>query len=509
MGIVTVRELIASLPDTPVFAGHAGLDNTINTVSFIDAPSSLERLNGGEVILTTAFLFRENDEMQLEFVQKLVEMGVVALGVKIGRFIDELPQAAIAYANKKDFPIFGIGYDTVWSEIFSAFYTLSFDRKDEYGILNTEIIAFDKLLRSPAWGQEAIQLNFLKCLKLPAIIVDKRYNILSCNGGDFIGELEGYCERRRKYCSRSEPPDSFVTHARNRHRIHDSKLYFDERLILYDTNGGDIRWNEMSWVPSLYGSIRKKNKFIQDTPALWKNFILEYIVGGLDDNINNYLQALRLNENILGTIIVFSGKTVSQAVDEFKRLLRFATNRKEVLIHDDEIDGDIVMLYIKQNSANGRHFFIELREITQKIVKKYVNCHIWVGEPVAKIDGLRQVFLQVMSARELSSVLLPDEEIVFYRDLSVFDWLRENGFDYSEITYLNEQISSFDACKTLEIYLESGNTKRAAERSFIHDNTMRYRVNKLEQCLNMDLNKPLNRLNLLLKIKLWRISENQ
>jgi len=166
----------------------------------------------------------------------------------------------------------------------------------------------------------------------------------------------------------------------------------------------------------------------------------------------------------------------------------------------------LAMLYARSLKAVDASLFVEMRSVIQRIALKCEGCRISVGETAGRMEEFKQLYMQAKTAREVSPILLPGEEIVFYRDLSIIDLLHENRFDFSEISYLHEQITSFDACTTLEIYLESGNPKRAAERQFIHDNTMRYRVTKLEQCLNMDLSKPLNRINLLLKVKLWRLA---
>ena len=501
-----MRELLASLPDAELFAGQGGLENQINTISFIDSPSSTDWLNGGEVILTTAFLYREDAEKLVGFVRKLVDMGVVALGIKIGRYIDELPHAAIAYADEMDFPIFRIRYDSVWSEIFSVFHTLRLDKKNESSILNTEMVTFDKLFRSSTWGNEAIHTHFLKCIRVPAVIVDERYNILCSNGGPAMEFLEEYCERRRQHRVADESPKSFVSQAKQMHKIFDMELYSEERLVLCTDDGEDIPGNELVWVVSLYESIRKKNKFMQDAPALWKNYILECVAGGAGDNYKDYAQLLQLDKSRSATVLVFYGKDAFAARDEFMRLFRGAAASREVMVHTADIDGESVVVYAKTTPSEGFQDYVELRSMLQKALLRCDGLRVSVGDFIDRMEDLKQAYGQARTAQQMGSELMPDEEIVFCRDLNIVSLLREQGFGYDEISFLNEQITSFDACRTLEIYLESGNIKRAAESSFIHDNTMRYRIQKIEQCLNMDLNKPFNRLNLMLKLKLWKLA---
>ncbi|MFT4007795.1 MAG: helix-turn-helix domain-containing protein, partial [Lacrimispora sp.] len=103
--------------------------------------------------------------------------------------------------------------------------------------------------------------------------------------------------------------------------------------------------------------------------------------------------------------------------------------------------------------------------------------------------------------------LFPEDNLIFYRDIRAINILSEQQYNFSEIAFLDRSVTSFDACRTLESFLENGSIKRAAAQSFIHDNTMRYRIQKIEQLLNVDLTRPLTRINLLLKLKLWYLSE--
>ncbi|MDL2302197.1 PucR family transcriptional regulator ligand-binding domain-containing protein [Lachnospiraceae bacterium OttesenSCG-928-D06] len=509
METVTVYELLHALPDTPVYAGHKGLGKGVNTISFIDSPSSVEWLNGGEVIVTTAFLFKENGEMQAEFVQKLIEKGVAALGIKMGRYIETLPDSVIEIANNMQFPIFGISFDMVWSEIFSAFYSLRMDKKNVRSILSPKISTFDKLFRASNWDHEAIRSHFLKCIEVAAAIVNNDYDILDCNRKEQDDELHMYCERRRKYHTEENYPEFLMAQAKNAKKIFDISLYHEERLILC-TDGAEVMGeNELEWMTLLYESICRKNSFIQDVKSIWNNFLKECIIGESDDNLNDYARLLSIQEKRMGVILVFSGTESKEAYDEFKQRQRMYISRKEVLIYEALVDEKMIVLYQQQSKIDHYLFIDSLRKELNDAAQQHDTVGIFVGQPVESIKHLRKSYQAACNAEQFATLLLPNENVIFYRDIEILNQLHLMDQDFSEITFLQQQITSFDACTTLEVYLESGNIKRAAENSFIHDNTMRYRVQKLEKCLNLDLNKPINRLNLLIKIKLWRIAKKE
>ena len=385
--MVTVQELIKMLPGITIYAGKSGLNKPISTISFIDAPSSVEWLNGGEVILTTAFLYKENGDIQYRFVSKLIEMGVTALGIKIGRYIELIPDAIIELADDKQFPIFGISYETIWSEIFTAYYNLALEKKSR--------------------------------------------------------------------------------------------------------------------------SILSRSRFMLDTQGMWKAFVTECLLDASTENLDEYIHFLKIREDYVSTIIVFGGGNAAAVVDEFRMLMRTSIVSHDTQIIDAVMDGgESVMLYAKSGGKGLYSFTNELREALRELAPLFPGCRVWVGEPAATPQELQRSYTSAVRAMELGVFLMPEESVVFYRDVSLIDHLYRDGYDYSEITYLGSKIKSFDACRTLEIFLESGNVKRAAESSFIHDNAMRYRIQKIEQILLLDLSKPVNRYNLLLKLKLWRLAQS-
>ena len=509
--MVTVRDLLRVLPDISVCAGDGGLNRTIQTISFIDAPSSVDWLNGGEVILTTAFLYKENAEMQLKFVQKLIDMGVVALGIKIGRYIEEIPDTIIALANQNTFPIFRIGFDTVWSEIFSAFHTLRLDKKDKQSILSTEIVAFDKLFRSSTWDSEAIRSYFLKCISVPAIITDMGYEILCKDVGDDnegLKTAESYCEKMRTNPTPEKNPAYFITHAKQGRKLFDHILYPNERIVLCSKNG-DIQQAEIEWISALYKTIREKNRFMQDAPTLWKNFIKECLIGDSKENMVDYIRILNLRDGGLKVLLVLSGAMAEAVSNELRQRLRTSISRREAMIHCATMEsGDIIMLYGVPACMEHYQFTNTLRAMLQWALVNYPDVKVRVGMPVTSSDDIKLSYQCARAASYLGDRLFPDDNLIFYEDIRAIDILRNSNYDFSEIEYLNKTITSFNACKTLETFLECGNIKRAAECSFIHDNTMRYRIQKIEQLLNMDLRRPLTRVSLLLKLKLWYLSQN-
>ena len=503
--IVTVRKLLKVLPDISVYAGEGGMDKVVQAISFIDAPSSVDWLNGGEIILTTAFLYKENEEMQLRFVQKLIEMGTVALGIKIGRYVDKIPDSILKLANENNFPIFKIGFDMVWSEIFSAFYSLRLDKKDKKSVLSTELVTFDKLIRSSNWDSEAIRMQFLKCINAPAVIVNDSYHILSKNNDDDdeteLKSIEKYCRKMQRLCADGERAGRFVSPAEQGSRLFDYMLYPGERIVLF-SDSEDIQETEIEWISALYRKIRKKNRFMQDVSTLWRNFIDECLVRGSEENLVDYIRILNLQEGTPKVLLIFSGPMAIAASDEVKRLCRSELAKKEIVLNVAVMSDEKVVILYEKKEPDPQFLLTGLRGIIRKSLGKYPEVRVGIGKCVLSPKDVKKSYQCAESALCLGRSIYPEEKLILYEDISLFEMLQQD-YDIRLIHYLDKAITTFNSCKTLQTYLECGNIKRAAECLFIHDNTMRYRIQKIEQLLNVDLNEPLVRISLLIKVKLW------
>jgi len=101
-------------------AGGAGLDNVISYVTIMEAPDFYEWVTGGEFVLTTWYAFVEHPELQVPVFTELAKRGIAAMGIKVNRFVKEVPQEIIDIANQFKLPVFAISRETKFREIIQA-----------------------------------------------------------------------------------------------------------------------------------------------------------------------------------------------------------------------------------------------------------------------------------------------------------------------------------------------------------------------------------------------------
>lgn len=110
MNLLTVGDALQLFGPSSVemLAGETGLNNVITGVTLIETPDVVNWVKAGEVLLTTGYIFKENPEELAALIRSLHEKNAAALGIKLKRYIMELPAAVPATANELSFPLFSI-----------------------------------------------------------------------------------------------------------------------------------------------------------------------------------------------------------------------------------------------------------------------------------------------------------------------------------------------------------------------------------------------------------------
>ncbi|HAG21747.1 MAG TPA: hypothetical protein DCG87_00395, partial [Synergistaceae bacterium] len=129
--MLRVRELfdIPCLKGSKVIAGEKGLDKSIFCVDIIEVPDADKWVIPGTFLLTTAYAYREDYSRLEKLVKVLAEGGVSGLGIKVGRFIQNVPEEVIRTADHMDFPIVLLPLDLPYVSVIKEVMQLIFERE--------------------------------------------------------------------------------------------------------------------------------------------------------------------------------------------------------------------------------------------------------------------------------------------------------------------------------------------------------------------------------------------
>ena len=104
-----------------VLAGRSGLDRVVRFVNVMEVPDVLRWTRADELLLTTGYPIRSTPEALDDFVAALDSRRLAGLAVKLGRYLDDLPDAMLASADRLGFPVVqipdNVGFDEIINQV--------------------------------------------------------------------------------------------------------------------------------------------------------------------------------------------------------------------------------------------------------------------------------------------------------------------------------------------------------------------------------------------------------
>src|ERR1700760_297286 len=200
--MLTVRELLRGL-DVRLVSGEEAIDAPVRWVHISELHDPTTWLSGGEVLLTTGMAL-ETPEQQREFVGRLADHQLAALGFGVGFSHHEVPSALVQAAAEREFPVFEVPYDVpfiaVTEEAFTQLVT------EQYAVLRRALAAHERLERVvlSERGLDALAGTLATLIGAAVLVFDARGEPLgqrafrrTLGPGEVTALQSELCERRR------------------------------------------------------------------------------------------------------------------------------------------------------------------------------------------------------------------------------------------------------------------------------------------------------------------------
>jgi purine catabolism regulator len=388
-----------------VIAGHGGLSREIKVVSVIDAPDSHKWLKGGEFILTSAYMFGEDEQFLELMLTNLIEAGSSGLGIKRGRHLKAVPANVIATANKHQFPLIEIPFSFGWSNVIAVYYELLYSGAEDSR-------------QAAAPGQKE---------------------------------------------------------QKNTDNIDKAQLYRE-------------------FVPDLFSG--------QASPADIRRF----------EKLRPARQGL-----YTGAAFIHSedNTTVLHKLSDAMQSSRLARKgQANCYIIEEALENEAIAL-LEVQLDEGNDALLEWQSTMWEDLEYYVcgqdSDSIAVGRFYPQLVEVVASLREAKEAYAIGRALCPAKHCYPYTLLSAFSALqdadpRKVDLSYAELLANTKAGVSVDGILTLETYIDCGTYKKTAEALFIHENTLRYRLQKISDLLHLDLEDAVAMQAVLLQIKLWRLN---
>ena len=195
-------------------------------------------------------------------------------------------------------------------------------------------------------------------------------------------------------------------------------------------------------------------------------------------------------------------KELNSIVINLKNHLQHDYGNFDIFLHDSEI----IVITGDYTNSELKNFTTELINHLKLLVNSKENFSIGVGKQTKSIRCLYKSYRQAKSIQKLQSKNKIDKSLISYSDMGIFKLLmsiedQEILHEYYE--HIIQPIKDYDKTNNsslttvLRSYLKNnGSVKETADELFVHRNTVNYKINKIEELLNMNLSSLDTRLQL-------------
>ncbi|BAH07811.1 PucR family transcriptional regulator [Clostridium kluyveri] len=122
-----------------VVAGKRGMGRIIKWVHFMENPGYIRWLKGGELILITGILIKDDINILYKLIEDLNSKNIAGLVINVGPYIPSTPKNIIELADHLDFPIFELPFEVRLIDISQSICKAIFMNKMEQESMNSFI----------------------------------------------------------------------------------------------------------------------------------------------------------------------------------------------------------------------------------------------------------------------------------------------------------------------------------------------------------------------------------
>lgn len=516
---LTVRELLETdeFKEYKVIAGSGGVDRKISSVSVMDAPDIYQWLRGGEILITTGYLFKDNLEFLSFLVQKIYEAEAAALFIKIGRFISELPKEVRQLAEQLNFPIVLMPLQCAFTDVINPVLSKIIWEQAEVIEYSNQIHKRFIDLTIQGKGIREVVITVSELLEKEAVY----YDMLS----------------KKMYRKDSEIQEEISEEGMRAEYTLFPVIYEDKTYGYIGIRGRSISMNDYEGIIIEHAStviqlnIQREISNMQIEKRYRDSFVRDIIY----HNINNRDEIIRRGRSF-GWNLEGSYRVAVVSIDHLRKNClegeEYTTDKKASAVLETAVAyfkawlpgliytgfSDYMVLLVREEENTEQQYMQLSRKIMKIIQEQYKETiSVMLGTLKKDIYEADKSFQEAQYTLNMAYVFGDSEQVLFYDHLGIYRLLDKLREDISMKRFSNDSLcllEEYDRChdseyeKTLEAIIDNNwNLKQVAEKHFMHYNTIKKRYHKIEEILGVDFENMSERMGVELAIKYRRVSE--
>lgn len=281
-----------------------------------------------------------------------------------------------------------------------------------------------------------------------------------------------------------------------------------------------------------------KQSAIEEVERRYKrNFIEEFLSGKFStfEEVNSRAKTLGLSLDCNYLLFIVELKpslrgSQNSMANQEKFLQGLTTNllqrveklEKGIIVVDR---GTSLISLVPTNSKDSSQVITQSYLIAKKIKREIINCKIeceWnigIGRYYSNPLNLPKSYKQAVQAVRLGRKIWGKNNVIHYNDLGIYRFISLCSEQEELIIFYEETIGKLceydtklnaELLQTLEAYYQSNEkVKEVAAKLFIHSNTVKYRLQRIQDITGCDLGNSEQKFNLLVGLRIMQYLENQ
>ncbi|MCT4486809.1 PucR family transcriptional regulator [Levilactobacillus parabrevis] len=541
----TLKELL-NLPrfsDLEVLSIHKDMERPVESVEITETPDVANFIPEHVIILTTAMVFRNGQEKLKPFLASLVKHKVAALGIKVGRFIEEIDPAVIAYATEINLPLIKIPSTQPLGGLLYQMQSYLMDSKTEQLTYALDIQkSFSNLLmHDVSNGRFVAELG--KIINAPVIMLNPWHKVIGSS----------------QYFSESDHPASFYAEQltpKNYEKINEDK----SNIMIKDIKGEEIQVlgypvkvanyfpyyllvlkpEQIPYPISEFAIeqavlvltfILYKNQKVREFFDIMKSDFLSQLIKAKTDQTNENRDWIDLGENYGLVQSDYYRIALVYCVPNEKNKNQIFYRKEEAEVANSWLQEQLPLkirdvVAFKVKNSNDIALLFQSKEVSfERTVKTLIeslkteldiNLSFSFGNPYDEIEEISSSYVEAkLTLDEVKQQETPDM-LNYYHPrglISLFEGANDEDIHYycekvlKDLAYPSDP-STIDLRKTLQYYLDYNcEITKTANTLYLHRNTIKYRIKQCEKILGQSVKNPQTSLNLRLALELSKVGD--
>jgi len=540
--MVTIAEALRmpALATVRVVAGEKGLANRIQWVNVTEIAEFVDRPQEGELLCIPTSGLTAQPDLQTALIPSLAKHGLAGLVVSTEQDLHDIPSLMLQQANELDFPIIILPEKALFTKITRA---ISKRIQNERHALMQKSLQIHNTLTQVVLMGDDLQLlakALTALVRCPVVIEDPSFRLLAYASWSEVNEasqerLQQDCTPRPLFIELGKrgvltqlrrsrqparipplPEQGLISERIVAPIVAGQEFYGYVWIVVRDQTPDELDMIAIQHAATVAALILLKGKAIYEAESRLKSALLdELLTGDTDLQKTLVIKARHFDYDLTqGQQILLLQQRDCLPSASLHRWLDDLLSQWHIPGLTVKRAQHLVLLLPSESTRNGEAL---ARRLWAQGQSDEYDLLIGVGRTYPGWDRLSESYQEAQEALEVGPLLM-DEAVVSFDALGVLHWLRHLPPDLREKNRFSQAIQVLaehdarrqsDLLETLETYLDTGqNGQETARRLYLHRNTLRQRLDRIQDLCDLELNNSLVSLNLHVAIKEYKLSHN-